>query len=193
MTNYLPKVLEFTDLHLKKGRKAAKLALKGLSGIYAIIHIPSGRVYIGSSINLARRLAEHLGYGKSNRRLKNSMAKHGLEDFIFCVVELYSVDPEVSNETNQANLLALEQPYLVWLFSLSEEFRFNFAKVAEAPFTGLTHIPETRAKISEANTGKIRTPETLVKMSEAKSGANNPIYGCTHTPETLAKMSVAQS
>ena len=81
MTNYLPKVLEFTDLHFQKGRKAAKLALKGLSGIYAIIHIPSGRVYIGSSINLARRLAEHLGYGNTNGRLQNSLAKHGLKDF----------------------------------------------------------------------------------------------------------------
>src|SRR6184192_342769 len=58
-------VFKFINLHLHKGRKAAKLALKGLSGIYAIIHIPSGRVYIGSSINLARRLAEHLGYGST--------------------------------------------------------------------------------------------------------------------------------
>ena len=122
MTN-LPMVFKFINLHLHQGRKAAQLALKGLSGIYAIIHIPSGRVYIGSSINLARRLAEHLGYGSSNRLLKNSIAKHGLEDYIFCVVKLYSVDPEVSKETNQANLLALEQPYLVWLFSLPEEFR----------------------------------------------------------------------
>ena len=106
MTNNLPIVFKFINLHLHKGRKAAKLALKGLSGIYAIIHIPSGRVYIGSSINLARRLAEHLGYGNTNGRLKNSLAKHGLEDFLFCVVELYSVDPEVSKESNQANLLA---------------------------------------------------------------------------------------
>ena len=117
MTHNLPMVLKFINLHLHKGRKAAQLALKGLSGIYAIVHVPSGRVYIGSSINLARRLAEHLGYGNTNRRLNYSLAKHGLEDFIFCVVELYSVDPEVSKETNQANLLALEQPYLVWLFS----------------------------------------------------------------------------
>jgi hypothetical protein len=51
MTNNLPIVFKFIDLHLHKGRKAAKLALKGLSGIYAIVHVPSGRVYIGSSIS----------------------------------------------------------------------------------------------------------------------------------------------
>ena len=84
MTNNLPKVFKFIDLHLKKGRKAAKLALKGLSGIYAIVHVPSGRVYIGSSINLARRLADHLVDGNTNGRLQNSLAKHGLKD---CVVE----------------------------------------------------------------------------------------------------------
>src|SRR4051812_32658087 len=98
MTNNLPKVFSLTNLHLHKGRKAAKLALKGLSGIYAIVHVPSGRVYIGSSINLARRLAEHLGYSNTNGRLHNSLAKHGLENFVFYVVELYSVDPEVSQK-----------------------------------------------------------------------------------------------
>src|SRR3954465_14878340 len=82
MTHNLPMVLKFINLHLHKGRKAAQLALKGLSGINAIIHIPSGRVYIGSSINLARRLAEDLGYGNTNVRLKNSLAKHGLKDFL---------------------------------------------------------------------------------------------------------------
>ena len=82
MTHNLPMVFKFLNLHLHQGRKAAQLALKGLSGIYAIIHIPSGRVYIGSSINLARRLAEHLGYGNTNRRLNYSLAKHGLEDFL---------------------------------------------------------------------------------------------------------------
>ena len=129
MTNNLPKVFSLTNLHLHKGRKAAKLALKGLSGIYAIVHVPSGRVYIGSSINLARRLAEHLGYVNTNGRLRNSLAKHGLKNFVFCVVELYSVDPEVSKETNQANLLALEQKHLVWLFSLPATLRYNFNPV----------------------------------------------------------------
>jgi len=122
MTDNLQKVFSFTDLHFQKGRKAAKLALKGLSGIYAIIHIPSGRVYIGSSINLARRLAEHLGYGNTNGRLKNSLAKHGLKDFVFCVVELYSVDPEVSKETNQAKLLA---PSTIFNFSRPLFFFFR--------------------------------------------------------------------
>jgi hypothetical protein len=42
---------------------------------------------------------------------------------IFYVVELYSVDPEVSKETNQANLLALEQKHLDWVFSLPDNFR----------------------------------------------------------------------
>ena len=161
MTNNLPIVFTFIDLHLHKGRKAAQLALKGLSGIYAIIHIPSGRVYIGSSINLAKRLADHLGFGSTNRRLKNSLAKYDLKDFLFCVVELYSVDPEVSKETNQANLLALEQPYLVWLFSLPEMFRFNFVLIAGAPIAGRTHSPESKAQMSNAHTGKTHTPESL--------------------------------
>jgi hypothetical protein len=34
-----PVLLEFSDLHLPKNLKAAKLALKGLSGIYAIVYV----------------------------------------------------------------------------------------------------------------------------------------------------------
>jgi len=186
MTDNLQKVFSFTDLHLKKGRKAAKLALKGLSGIYAIIHIPSGRVYIRSSINLARRLAEHLGYVNTNGRLQNSLAKHGLKNFVFCVVELYSVDPEVSKETNQANLLALEQKHLVWLFSsLPDKFRFNFALIAGVPIAGRTHTVESKALTSAYMTGKSHSDETRVKISASMTGKS-------HSDETRAQMSKSQ-
>jgi len=60
-------------------------------------------------------------------------------------VELYSVDPEVSQETNQANLLALEQKHLDWLFSLPAEFRYNFNPIAGSSL-GYKHTDEARAK-----------------------------------------------
>ena len=71
------------------------------------------------------------------------------------------MNPSVSLETNKANLLALEQKHLDWLFSLPESLRYNFNPTAGSSL-GYTH-----------------TPETLVKISKALSGENNPMYGRT--------------
>jgi group I intron endonuclease len=113
-------------------------------------------------------------------------------DFTFVVVELFKVDPKVS-KTYRARLLDLEQKYLKWVFTLPANLCYNFARIAEAPFTGLTHTPETRAKISEAQTGKTRTPETRAKLSEAQTGALNSMFGKTPSPESLALMSDAKT
>ena len=47
----LPRIIEFTNLDQPKELKAAKKALKGLAGVYAIINNITGAVYIGSSMN----------------------------------------------------------------------------------------------------------------------------------------------
>jgi len=49
-------------------------------------------MYIGSSINLAERLIDHLAYGDTNQNLQNAIAKYGLEYFEFCVLELCDVE-----------------------------------------------------------------------------------------------------
>src|SRR5689334_23139740 len=104
---------------------------------------------------------------------------------IFYVVELYSVDPEVSKETNQANLLDLEQKHLDWVFSLPDNFRYNFSSIAGAPIAGRTHTPETRAQMSDSHTGKTHSEKTRAKMSDSRTGK-------TPTPETRAQMSDSQ-
>src|SRR4051812_30808293 len=91
-----------------------------------ILRRAAGAVYIGSSINIAQRLVDHAVDKDTNAHLQNAFTSYGLDNFTFCVVELYSVDPEVSLETYKANLLVLEQKYLKWLFSLPESLRYNF-------------------------------------------------------------------
>jgi group I intron endonuclease len=61
------------------------------------------------------------------------------------------------------------------LDTLPKELCYNIARVAEAPFTGLTHTLETLAKISVSMTGRTHTPETRAQMS----GAYNPMFGLT--------------
>ena len=91
--------------------KAAKKALSGggpLAGVYSIICNVTGAMYIGSSIDIGIRLGRHLVINNTNEHLQNAIAKYGLENFTFAVVEF--CDREV--------LLGREQHYLDILFSL---------------------------------------------------------------------------
>jgi len=89
------------------------LTLKGVAGVYAIIHISTGRVYLGSSMNIGVRVMAHLIYqNSSNAHLQSALALYGLALFSVALVEEYITDPSVSDEENAANLLKLEQSYL---------------------------------------------------------------------------------
>src|SRR3954464_14678024 len=115
-----PIVMEFKDLNLIDSLESAKNASKGLSGIYCIKCIVTGTIYIGSSINMAKRLVDHVVDKDTNVHLQNAINSYGLENFVFVVVEVFKADPELSSESNKANLLAMEQKHLDWLFSLPE-------------------------------------------------------------------------
>jgi len=95
----LPLVIEFKDLHITNNFKQAKAALKNRMGIYCIICLITGKAYVGSSKNLAERLNDHIIEGKSNKPLQNAITKHGLEHFIFYVVELVELDSGLRPES----------------------------------------------------------------------------------------------
>jgi len=63
-------------------------------------------VYIGSTINISRRLVQHVVNNSTNPHLRNAISKYGLENFTLVVVEIFKVDPDVSMGTNKARLLA---------------------------------------------------------------------------------------
>ena len=94
--NSLPRVKEFTNLDQPKNFKAAKVALRGLAGAYAFLNNITGAVYIGSSINLAQRLIQHVVDNGTNPHLQNAITKYGLGNFTFVLVEIFKVDPDVS-------------------------------------------------------------------------------------------------
>lgn len=143
MNNNLPRVISFDNLHLTKNLKAAKKTLKGLAGIYGIVCTVTNTKYIGSTTNIGDRLVDHVVDGNSNEHLQNAITKHGLENFVFVVVELFEVEPNISPEGAKAQLLEREQFYLDWLFSLPVEFRYNFLPTAGSSFRIFTHRRNT--------------------------------------------------
>jgi hypothetical protein len=86
-------------------------------------------MYIGSSIDMGSRLADHVVSGISNTHLQYAIAKYGLSRFIFYVVELATKD----------QLLEREQYYLDWLFSLPAHLRSKKKNCSGPQSHGLIH------------------------------------------------------
>lgn len=117
-------------------------------GIYFIQNNVTNKTYIGSSIDIDRRLRDHftkLRCGKHvNIHLQRSFDKHGEGAFTKGVCEIVE---------NVDNLLAREQ---VWLDSHGD---MNIALKAGSTL------------------GWKASDETRLKMSEARSGEKNPMFG----------------
>jgi group I intron endonuclease len=75
------------------------------SGIYQILCVPTGKVYIGSAVNLKQRWIDHRktlrGNTHTNRHLQNAWNKHSESAFVFAVLE-YVTDKDRLLEREQA-------------------------------------------------------------------------------------------
>jgi group I intron endonuclease len=109
-------------------------SLKRLSliNVECIAHVESEQIYIGSSVNLGDRLLFHIFNYSSNIHLQRAIALYGLPTFIFIVIEF----------CKPQDVVAREQYYLNWLFSLHSNLRYNFNPVANMP---PLPTPETKA------------------------------------------------
>jgi group I intron endonuclease len=90
-------------------------------------------VYIGSSVNLGLRVMSHLIYGSSNERLQNYILKNGLENFMLIIMELYEMDPDLTDRENITQLLAIEQKYLDMLFTQPAKIDTTLVRLQALP------------------------------------------------------------
>jgi group I intron endonuclease len=188
------------------------------SGIYRIVCAATGKVYVGSAINIRERWWTHrtdLRRGKHrNRHLQNAWTKYGEEAFTFEIVE--EVEPAFLVECEQRHIdsyaptkrfnIALKAgsnlgmkwpPEVLAKFSASHkgkhlgaEQRAKISASLIGKTLGRKLSAETRAKISVVQIGKVASAETREKMSRAHRG-NQCGLGYVHTPEAKAKISAA--
>jgi len=122
------------------------------SGIYKITCLANKRFYIGSSIDLSKRLSRHRRELNKechiNRHLQRAWNKYGADAFVFEIL-LYC-DPE--------NCLMYEQIALDYY-----KPKFNIATSTSAVMSGRKHTEETKIKI------KNNRPN--------HNGSNNPMFG----------------
>jgi group I intron endonuclease len=89
-------------------------------GIYMIVHVNSGKKYIGSSVTPADRLSVHrraLRKGKhSNCHLQNAWNVHGEKSFEFSIIE----------ENIQKDLLAVKETEYIISFGIADQYTGKF-------------------------------------------------------------------
>lgn len=156
-----------------------------ICGIYKITS-PTGRIYIGQSRNIQHRKADYKCLHNCNeqRKLYNSFLKYGFLNHHFEVIHVCL--PEELNP--------LEQQYITLFDSTDSKNGLNIRYGG----LGRSLSPETRKRISIANTGKRPSEETRLKQSLAKKGKAPWNKGKTDLPkrgprseETRRKISLA--
>lgn len=172
-------------------------AILAAGGVYQIINTVNGRRYIGSSVRLHKRLAEHrrkLDRGShENARLQNAYKKYGSGAFEFLLIEHVSC---------RADLLRREQFWIDFHRSSDRNYGYNICVTAGSP-AGTKHSDEaklrmsaaqqkrapasesTREKISAALKGRIKSPEEIERHRTS-------LTGYKHTEDARANMSASQ-
>lgn len=145
---------------------------------------PTGKVYIGSTINSVKERWNHYKTlnCKQQRKIYSSLKKHGVNNHIFVVVCETSFENMLSTEyvigmqyeVLGKNGLNLALPNLFGTSNIiSDESRKKMSeaqKGEKSHMFGKTKSYETRLKLSMAHKGKKPSKETRIKQSNAKKG-----------------------
>lgn len=157
--------LVFEDLHVNDTLRFQ--VLKKRSGIYLFFNKRNHKIYIGSAVDLRRRLYSHLRGYRSNKKLQNAFKKYGLEKFTFLILEIV---------LSEDSLIIREQFFLDLLRP-----DYNFNKIAGSNFLGVSHASVTRLTMSTKHKGD-KNPMF------GRTGEKNPMFGKSHSWTTRNKI-----
>ena len=140
------------------------------SGIYTITNKIDGKIYVGYSNNIARRMSGHrqslIKNTHKNEYLQNSVNKYGIDSFMFEVLE-YCDEPF---------LPSLENYWCKMLSTHDRKYGYNI-RPTDSVNGNKKLSAETKTKLSKYRTGIKHTNEFKDAMSLRNSGAGNPMYG----------------
>lgn len=146
-------------------------------GIYKITS-PSGKIYIGQSTDIQRRISAYkrMSNVKSQPKLYNSFLKYGAKNHIYEIIELCEQDKltererywqEYYNSVNKytgLNCMYANDGNSGYIFS--EEVRIKMSESKK----GRKFSEEHKRKISNALKGKKKSEAHLKKLSESRAG-----------------------
>lgn len=138
--NNIPAEVKF--IGIKDSKTDILFNIRNKAGIYMFFNLVNGATYIGSSVKLDRRFRVHIScIGSVNLPLYHALNKHGLNNFVFLILQYCDPVEELC--------LGLEQNYLD-LFKP----KYNILKLAGSS-QGFKHSPETIAKLKKSHAGEL--------------------------------------
>lgn len=142
-----------------------------ICGIYKITS-PSGRIYVGQSIDVYQRFYNYTKCNISQRKLKNSFNKYGIANHKFEIIHICGED-----ELNELEIFYIKK---------YDTFNTNHGLNLRSGGEGNGKMSEeTKIKIAQSKIGKKRKPFS----EEAREKMRQSQLGRTHTQETKDKMS----
>lgn len=168
-------------------------------GIYKITS-PSGRIYIGQSLNIQKRIAVYKRcHCKNQPKLLRSLLKHGAGKHIFETIEECGPN-ELNNRERywQEFYNATGRNGLNCMLVTSDHFNGTHSEESKKKMSlkrlgvkGKKHTEETKRKLSEIGSKRKHTPASLEKLRLANAGENNKMFGKKQTDSTKKKISEA--
>lgn len=147
------------------------------AGVYEIRNTLNNKVYIGSSVNVRKRLGEHrrkLGRGAhGSAHLQASWGQYGPDAFVFKTLLICA----------EADVLFFEQRIIDGYAALDSKRGYNKRVVAQTN-AGMKHSEETKRRVSAGMVGRVFSDATKAKISAAKLGR-------LHTALARSRMSIA--
>jgi len=149
-------------INVKEEKKDIYKELRNKSGVYILINNKTKDFYIGSSLNLTKRMVSYYYYTNSDKLSRiviiRAMKKYGLENFSLGILEFCKKDSEIC--------LSLEQK---WLDKYKPNY--NVLNVAGNSF-GFKH-----------------SIDTIIKLKQKLKGENHPKFGTVSSFETKRAIS----
>jgi group I intron endonuclease len=148
---------EFKFIGLNYSKLDILLNTKDKAGVYMFFNLKNGNIYVGSSINLARRFRVHISnIGNVKLPLPLAINKYGPDNFAFLILQFCSAP---AADDIKKVCLSLEQ-YFIDLYKP----KYNILKLAGSS-QGFKHSPDTIAKLKAMHIGKLH-PRFNTKVSD---------------------------
>jgi group I intron endonuclease len=135
--------------------------MKTLIGVYKITNLINNKLYVGSAINIKNRFKTHKRLLKNNKHFNNhlqsSYNKYGIDNFIYDIIEITSID----------TLLKKECFWITELNANNPKYGYNKRLVVNSNL-GIKLSEETKRKLSESHLGHKRSDDANKKIIESQ-------------------------
>lgn len=153
------------------------------AGIYKLTCVANGKIYVGKSVSLNKRLNRHKNCkcSKNNSFIHNAILKYGWGSF---EVEILEIFEDFNKLAHNSILLEREAHYIQVFKSANKSKGYNICEYSN-DCTGRTLTEEHKEKLRKANIGKKMSEESIEKTRQANLGRKN-------SPETIEKIRLSR-